>query len=73
MARDERAHGFAPRPHAQLSWPTTLPWFGIPIDHVAVNTGFDILSHRRLPNFESDHYGVLVELALRAERNGGQP
>jgi endonuclease/exonuclease/phosphatase (EEP) superfamily protein YafD len=55
------------------SWPTMLPWAGIPIDHVAVNTGFDILSHRRLPNFESDHYGVLVELALRAERNGGQP
>ena len=48
-----------------VSWPATLPWFGIPIDHVAVNDGFAILSHRRLPNFESDHYGVLVELALR--------
>jgi endonuclease/exonuclease/phosphatase (EEP) superfamily protein YafD len=48
-----------------ISWPTMLPWLGIPIDHVAVNAGFDILSHRRLPNFESDHYGVLVELALR--------
>lgn len=56
-----------------VSWPTTNPWLGIPIDHVAVNAGFDILSHRRLPNFESDHYGVLVELALHAERNGGQP
>jgi endonuclease/exonuclease/phosphatase (EEP) superfamily protein YafD len=41
-----------------------LPWLGIPIDHVAVNGGFRILSHRRLPNFGSDHYGVLVELAL---------
>jgi len=48
-----------------VSWPTMLPWFGIPIDHVAVNSGFAILSHRRLPNFQSDHYGVLVELALR--------
>jgi endonuclease/exonuclease/phosphatase (EEP) superfamily protein YafD len=48
-----------------VSWPTTLPWAGIPIDHVAVNKGFTILSHRRLPNFESDHYAVLVELALR--------
>ncbi len=47
-----------------VSWPTTLPIAGIPIDHVAVNDGFTILSHRRLPNFESDHYGVLVELAL---------
>ena len=47
------------------SWPTMLPWAGIPIDHVAVNDGFSILSHRRLPNFESDHFGALVEVALR--------
>ena len=47
------------------SWPTMLRWVGIPIDHVAVNDGFTILSHRRLPTFESDHYGVLVELGLR--------
>jgi endonuclease/exonuclease/phosphatase (EEP) superfamily protein YafD len=51
------------------SWPTMLPVVGIPIDHVAVNDGFAIVSHRRLPNFDSDHYGLLVELALRgAER-----
>ena len=48
-----------------VSWPTTLPIAAIPIDHVIVNDAFTILSHRRLPNFESDHYGVLVELALR--------
>ena len=48
-----------------VSWPATLPWFGIPIDHVAVNDGFTIVSHRRLPDFGSDHYGVVVELALR--------
>jgi endonuclease/exonuclease/phosphatase (EEP) superfamily protein YafD len=48
-----------------VSWPAVLPIFGIPIDHVAVSPEFAILSHRRLPNFGSDHYGVLVELALR--------
>jgi endonuclease/exonuclease/phosphatase (EEP) superfamily protein YafD len=48
-----------------VSWPATLPWLGVPIDHVAVSTDFEVLSHRALPNFESDHYGVLVELALR--------
>jgi endonuclease/exonuclease/phosphatase (EEP) superfamily protein YafD len=46
-----------------VSWPAVLPIFGIPIDHVAVSRDFAILSHRRLPNFGSDHYGVLVELA----------
>jgi endonuclease/exonuclease/phosphatase (EEP) superfamily protein YafD len=48
-----------------VSWPTMLPVAGIPIDHVAVNGHFEILSHRRLPNFDGDHYGVVVELALR--------
>jgi len=47
------------------SWPTMLRWVGIPIDHVAVNDGMTILSHRRLPNFESDHFGALVQVALR--------
>jgi endonuclease/exonuclease/phosphatase (EEP) superfamily protein YafD len=47
------------------SWPTMLRLAGIPIDHVAVNAGFSILSHRRLPDFESDHFGALVEVALR--------
>jgi endonuclease/exonuclease/phosphatase (EEP) superfamily protein YafD len=50
------------------SWPTMFWLIGIPIDHVAVNDDFKILSHRHLPNFESDHYGVLVELELRPER-----
>jgi endonuclease/exonuclease/phosphatase (EEP) superfamily protein YafD len=50
-----------------VSWPATLPWAGIPIDHVAVSPELAILSHRRLANFESDHYGVLVELARREQ------
>jgi endonuclease/exonuclease/phosphatase (EEP) superfamily protein YafD len=56
-----------------VSWPATWPWVGIPIDHVAVNSGFTVLSHRRLPNFESDHYGLLVELELEGSASTGQP
>jgi endonuclease/exonuclease/phosphatase (EEP) superfamily protein YafD len=49
-----------------VSWrPADLPILGIPIDHVAVSSEFAILAHRRLPNFGSDHYGVLAELALK--------
>jgi endonuclease/exonuclease/phosphatase (EEP) superfamily protein YafD len=48
-----------------VSWPAVLPIAGIPIDHVAVSDEFDILAHRRLPNFDSDHYGIVAELALR--------
>jgi endonuclease/exonuclease/phosphatase (EEP) superfamily protein YafD len=47
-----------------VSWPAVLPIVGIPIDHVAVSSEFAILSHRRLPNFGSDHYAVLAELGL---------
>jgi len=50
------------------SWPAVLPiFFGIPIDHVAVSDEFAILGHRRLPNFDSDHYGIVAELALRGD------
>lgn len=56
-----------------ISWPTMLPWAGIPIDHVAVNAGFSIVSHEQLSNFESDHYGVLVELAQKPAPHTVQP
>jgi endonuclease/exonuclease/phosphatase (EEP) superfamily protein YafD len=56
-----------------ISWPTMLPWVGIPIDHVAVNAGFSIVSHQQLGNFESDHYGVLVELAQHSTPHTAQP
>jgi endonuclease/exonuclease/phosphatase (EEP) superfamily protein YafD len=46
------------------SWPATLPILGIPIDHVAVTSDFDIRTHRRLPSFGSDHWGVIAELTL---------
>jgi endonuclease/exonuclease/phosphatase (EEP) superfamily protein YafD len=48
-----------------VSWSTKLPIMGVPIDHVAVSSDFEILAHRVLPHFGSDHYGVLVEVALR--------
>jgi endonuclease/exonuclease/phosphatase (EEP) superfamily protein YafD len=47
------------------SWPTASWVAGIPIDHVAASDGFAILSHRRLADFGSDHYGIVVEVALR--------
>ena len=50
-----------------------LPLAGIPIDHVAVNGRFVILSHRRLANFEGDHYPVLAEVALRDATGSERP
>jgi len=47
------------------SWPAVLPILGIPIDHVAVSNEFAIVSHRRLPAFGSDHWGIMAELALQ--------
>jgi endonuclease/exonuclease/phosphatase (EEP) superfamily protein YafD len=46
------------------SWPTVLPIAGIPIDHCAVSDEFQIIAHRRLLPFGSDHYGILTELVL---------
>jgi endonuclease/exonuclease/phosphatase (EEP) superfamily protein YafD len=49
-----------------ISWPTLLPILGIPIDHCVVSDEFAVIAHRRLPDFGSDHYAILAELALRA-------
>jgi endonuclease/exonuclease/phosphatase (EEP) superfamily protein YafD len=46
------------------SWPTTLPILAIPIDHCVVSHDVEIIGHRRLPAFGSDHYPILAELAL---------
>jgi endonuclease/exonuclease/phosphatase (EEP) superfamily protein YafD len=53
--------GRAPR----ASWPTLLPMVGIPIDHCFVSPDIAVVADRRLPSFGSDHYPILVELALR--------
>lgn len=47
-----------------VSWPTKWWIAGVPIDHVAVKDGFAVSSLRRLPDFGSDHYGIVVEVAL---------
>jgi endonuclease/exonuclease/phosphatase (EEP) superfamily protein YafD len=48
------------------SWPTFLPFLGIPIDHCLVSRDVTLVAHRGLPRFGSDHYPILVELALPA-------
>ena len=51
------------------SWPTFLPFVGIPIDHCVVSDEFRVIAERRLPAFGSDHFPILTELALDAHRN----
>lgn len=46
------------------SWPTSLPMMGIPIDHCAVSPEIEVVDHRRLPAFGSDHYPVIAQLRL---------
>jgi endonuclease/exonuclease/phosphatase (EEP) superfamily protein YafD len=50
-----------------VSWPTSLPMLGVPIDHVAVSKEVTILGHHRLPNFNSDHFGIVAELVVGGE------
>jgi endonuclease/exonuclease/phosphatase (EEP) superfamily protein YafD len=52
--------GRTPRP----TWPTFLPILAIPIDHCFVSSDIAVIAERGLPSFGSDHYPMLVELAL---------
>jgi endonuclease/exonuclease/phosphatase (EEP) superfamily protein YafD len=49
---------------ARPSWPTFLPILGIPIDHCFVSPDIAVNGDRGLPSFGSDHYPMIVELAL---------
>jgi endonuclease/exonuclease/phosphatase (EEP) superfamily protein YafD len=45
-----------------ISWPTWLPWFGIPIDHCLVSASLTVLEHERLGHFGSDHWPILARI-----------
>lgn len=48
----------------QPTWPTGLPVMGLAIDHVLVSKPIRVVSHSTLKNIGSDHYPLLVEIAL---------
>jgi endonuclease/exonuclease/phosphatase (EEP) superfamily protein YafD len=48
----------------QASWPTVAPPFLIPLDHCLVHPSIQVLDRRLGPNIGSDHYPVLLQLAL---------
>jgi endonuclease/exonuclease/phosphatase (EEP) superfamily protein YafD len=45
-----------------ITWPTYLPFLGIPIDHCVVNAKIEAASFQRLRAFGSDHYPILCRL-----------
>ena len=48
-------------------------WFRIPLDHVFVSREFRLIELRRLDYTGSDHFPVLIDLALEPEKQGDQP
>ncbi|MEM8954507.1 MAG: endonuclease/exonuclease/phosphatase family protein [Verrucomicrobiota bacterium] len=57
----DSARGFGLKP----TWNRRAPWITVPIDHVLVSSGIDVLEHRVGPAFGSDHHPVIVTLGLR--------
>ncbi len=48
----------------QASWPTFVPLFLIPVDHCLVHPSIQVLDRRVGPKIGSDHYPVLIKLAV---------
>ncbi len=63
--RDSR-EGFGLQP----TWPTWFPPAWIPIDHALVSSSVVVHDRRVGPNVGSDHYPVILDFALSAERKG---
>jgi endonuclease/exonuclease/phosphatase (EEP) superfamily protein YafD len=55
------------------TWPTFLPFLGIPIDHCVVSDELRIEDFRRLAPFGSDHAAIVTEVALRADARAAPP
>ena len=55
----------------QASWPSYLPPFLIPLDHCLVHPSIQVLDRRLGPYIGSDHYPILLELALSDKSQTG--
>lgn len=54
-----RGRGFS------MTWPTTMPLLGVPIDHCLVSEHFIVAEQHQGAAFGSDHYPVVTRLILR--------
>jgi endonuclease/exonuclease/phosphatase (EEP) superfamily protein YafD len=48
----------------QPTWPTTIPLFWIPLDHLLHSPDFHVKSRKTGPHVGSDHFPVEVRLSL---------
>lgn len=49
------------------TWRSRSPLFGLPIDHILVNGGFDVVENRVGEDIGSDHFPVIADLVLKPE------
>jgi len=49
----------------RLTWPSTFPLLGIPIDHVLASREFAVSGYFRAGDVGSDHYPIIVDLNRR--------
>jgi endonuclease/exonuclease/phosphatase (EEP) superfamily protein YafD len=75
LGREEARLGLVRRDHALFSWPARLPWLSgvdvplplLPLDHAYAGLDWKTVSVSRGPRLGSDHYPLLVTLALRRD------
>jgi endonuclease/exonuclease/phosphatase (EEP) superfamily protein YafD len=48
----------------QATWPTSMPWMLIPIDHCLVSRNVQVVDRRVTGSFGSDHLGIVIDLRL---------
>ncbi|WP_230531209.1 endonuclease/exonuclease/phosphatase family protein [Microvirga roseola] len=50
------------------TWLNRFPLFGLPIDHILVNSGFEVIANQVGEDIGSDHLPVLADLSLKPEQ-----
>lgn len=56
----DSGHGFGVQP----TWPSAIPIFRVPIDHLLVSPDITVLSRRIGPVIGSDHFPVIMDIAI---------
>jgi endonuclease/exonuclease/phosphatase (EEP) superfamily protein YafD len=56
----------------QASWPTSLPYLLIPIDHCLVSPGLAVIKRQIGPRIGSDHFPIIVDVVVNSSREPRQ-
>ncbi len=64
LLKDGRLHDSRQGFGVQASWPSKIPFFLVPLDHILVSSGIEVQNRKVGASIGSDHYPVILDFSL---------